>query len=124
MGQPGAWRVIAVKDWRRKEHIMPREREAGVWTARSLSRLTGANGRRHLIFSDTMEWVCAASKRKIFHLVSVSPLSSQLVQMRRSFFRWIPSEVNPPDAPSRRFDTSSLRFGAFIALSMAGQSPT
>ena len=41
-----AWRVIAAKNWRRMAHIESLACEAGLWTARSLARFSGAHGRR------------------------------------------------------------------------------
>ena len=110
------WRVIVAKKWRRKEHMMPLECEAGFWSARLLSRLAGAHSRRQLMLSGSMGWVCAASKGRSFIwsvLRRCLELCAPSIASDASLIvRWILSEVNPADETSRRFDKTSTHYGA------------
>ena len=70
-----------------------------------------AHGRRHVILSDSMCWHCAVAKGR-FSIWSVRRRCLELCALSNAsdaplLSRWIPSEINPVDAPSRRFEKSS-----------------
>lgn len=90
------WKVIAAKKWRRLEKILPLEAEAAVFLVRALGRVTRGRGVQVLALSDSMAWVCAATKgrsstwsvgRRCRELCALSlALESKVVYL------WIPSE--------------------------------
>lgn len=110
--ESAAWRCIAARKWRRRELITANESEAAVWAVRALARDATQHGRRHLIVSDSMGWVCAATKG-ISSRPRIRPRCAELAALSLAtqsliVFRWPPGEHNPADAPSRRFDPSSI----------------
>ena len=105
------WCVIAARRWRRKEKILNLEAEAALWAARRISRDRHLGDHRHLILSDSMAWVCAATKGRgspWFLLRRCRELCALAIASGCRFvYRWIPSEWNSSDAPSRRYDPTS-----------------
>ncbi|CAK0823013.1 unnamed protein product, partial [Prorocentrum cordatum] len=101
------WSVAAARRWRRAAAIHVLEAEGARWAVRRLARNSQLHGRRHLILGDNLGVVCACEKGRAAHfalnvvcreICAISIASG--MQLR---FRWIPSELNPGDAPSRRF---------------------
>lgn len=106
----GDWRTIVAAPWRdRSEHINVLELRAALTAVRwALSFPTSVN-HRLLILSDSQVVVGAANKGRS----SSRPLLRRLRALAalvlasgvRVTLRWVPSEVNPADGPSRRFQT-------------------
>ncbi|CAK0825193.1 unnamed protein product [Prorocentrum cordatum] len=101
------WSVAAARRWRRAAAIHVLEAEGARWAVRRLARNSQLHGHRHLILGDSLGVVCACEKGRAAHfaldvvcreICAISVASG--MQLR---FRWIPSELNPGDAPSRRF---------------------
>ncbi|CAK0886135.1 unnamed protein product [Prorocentrum cordatum] len=120
------WCVIAARRWRRKEKILNLEVEAALWAARRISRDRRLGDHRHLILSDSMAWVCAATKgrgslwillRRCRELCALAIASGC-----RFVYRWIPSEWNSADAPSRRYDHASEHHAKYFYVSNPGGS--
>ena len=59
---PENWRCAAARRWRRAEHITALKAEAYVWAARCITQSAAAHFQRHVILSDVMAWVLAATK--------------------------------------------------------------
>lgn len=104
------WRVVAARRWRRRDRNL--EAVALVWGSRSLGRGPWAHNRRHLVLGDNMAVVCAASKGRAAHFPLLRACralaATSIACSMRVSLRWLPSEINPADAPSRRFETSRI----------------
>ncbi|CAK0852117.1 unnamed protein product [Prorocentrum cordatum] len=101
------WAVAAARRWRRAAAIHVLEAEGARWAVRRLARNSQLHGHRHLILGDNLGVLCACDKGRAAHfalnvicreICAISVASG--MQLR---FRWISSELNPGDAPSRRF---------------------
>lgn len=99
------WRLVYKGTWREREHITIQELRTGVGVLRHLSRSRQSWGRRVLILMDSMAALGVLSKGR-----SSSPpllrLARQAAAISLIFdiypvVRYIPSEVNPADGPSR-----------------------
>ena len=101
------WRVFGSRGWRRRgEHIVTLEGRAIVFGLKHELRSTLNHGARILMLTDSMSCAMALSKGRsskrglcrISRIIAAHVLStgSQLA------LRWIASELNPADAPSRR----------------------
>ena len=110
-GLPGApfgqkWKVVSSRPWRRKEHISCLEARAMSSTLKGLLQAGDCQGHRVLIINDSMAATLASSKgrssgrgmcRAIRQIASLSLILDVAI-----VFRWLPSELNLADAPSRR----------------------
>ncbi|CAK0911836.1 unnamed protein product, partial [Prorocentrum cordatum] len=101
------WAFAAARRWRRAAAFHVLEAEGARWAVRRLARNSQLHGHRHLILGDNLGVACACEKGRAAHfalnvvcreICAISIASG--MQLR---FRWIPSELNPGDAPSRRF---------------------
>ena len=105
------WKTLYKGIWRQYDHTNINELRVAVGLLRHLGRSSQAWHRRHLIFIDSLVALGAASKGRS----SAAPLlrlCRQLVPLSlilglRPYFRYIRSESNPADGPSR-----GLRVGA------------
>lgn len=103
-----SWRVVAAKRFRRKDRILNLEAAALVFTVRSIARVLGSQHKRHLLLGDNMSVICAPCKGRAAHfqllracrVIAATSVAAEL----RCYHRWIPSERNPADGPSRRFE--------------------
>ncbi|CAK0899549.1 unnamed protein product, partial [Prorocentrum cordatum] len=132
----GDWGVVAARRWRRKDKILALEAEAALWQVRRLARSRPSAQKRHLVLSDSMAWVLTSCKgrssswyllRRCREFCAMS-----LALGARVSFRWIPSEWNSAEEPSRRGSTgqrallgfaSSSRLGAPSGGPLRGLSP-
>jgi hypothetical protein len=101
------WHTIASSRWREEEHIKVLELRALSTAVRWVMSFRSAVGKRVLVLSDSHVVVGAVTKGR-----SSSP---QLLRRLRALtalllaggirlsLRWVPSELNPADEPSRRF---------------------
>ena len=111
------WSKVDSCKWNRVEGIPTLEGRAVVWVLQHLGRSSKNLGCRHLILSDSMSVVLALSKGRS----STRPMNRVCRQIAALEFitgmqlsvRWIPSEVNPADQPSRAQDLKgfSLKSG-------------
>ncbi|CAK0813159.1 unnamed protein product, partial [Prorocentrum cordatum] len=106
LARGGDWGVVAARRWRRKDKILALEAEAALWQVRRLARSRLSAQKRHLVLSDSMAWVLTSCKgrssswyllRRCREFCAMS-----LALGARVSFRWIPSEWNSADEPSRR----------------------
>lgn len=101
----GDWKKISNGPWERQEGIPTLEGRAIVWVMQHLARSSVQHGGKHLILTDSMSCTLALSKGRS----SVSPMNRVCRQVgaillatgMRVSCRWIPSEMNPADGPSR-----------------------
>ena len=111
------WKVVAARRWRSLEAIHRLEGAALKWVVRRLGRNRQLHGSRLLHLGDNMSVICSAGKGRAscFGLTCVcrSLLAHPVACGFRITHRWIPSERNPGDGPSRWFQP--FRFGSFEA---------
>ncbi|CAK0841047.1 unnamed protein product [Prorocentrum cordatum] len=105
--QSRTWRVVGCGRWKRKEAIHGLEGAALTWAVRRAGRDARQHGARRLFLGDNMSLTLAAAKGRAANhrllgvcrvLLAVGIAADLKIQVR-----WIPSEWNPSDAPSRRF---------------------
>ena len=103
---PEHWKTVGLGKWKHtKEHITLKEGRALLLAVRRLSRAQKHRGHRHLILVDNMALCFAANKgrasnfgilRVLQQIGSVALASGLTIRTR-----WIPSEFNCADGPSR-----------------------
>ena len=96
---------------RKKEHITLLEGRATVQAVRHLARSTRHFGKRHVHLGDNLGMVLAfdRGRAKVFPLlICCRRIAAYSVAMGSQFFhRWIPSEWNAADGPSRKWEKES-----------------
>ena len=99
------WKVRYAGKWRQREHTNVQETRCVVGLLRHLSRSSRAWGKRYLIFVDSMVALGALSKGR-----SSAPALLRLCRQAaavmltfgiRGMFRYVASEINVADGPSR-----------------------
>ena len=105
------WKVTAARRWKKPDKIHLLEGQALSWAVRRVARNVGHHHHRYLVLSDNMSVVCAVGKgrakdRELLQTCRVIRAVSLACDLR-IYVRWIPSEVNPSDPPSRRFQPRS-----------------
>ena len=112
------WSKVDSCKWNRVEGIPTLEGRAVVWVLQHLGRSSKNLGCRHLILSDSMSVVLALSKGRS----STRPMNRICRQVAALEFitgmqlsvRWVPSEVNPADQPSRAQDLKGFNLKAGV----------
>lgn len=103
---PGCWKTTLMGKWLdTTEHITVKEGRALVLCLKRLCRSVGNRDKRHLIFVDNLALALCISKgrAKNFTMLRICQQVSAL-SLVGSFsirLRWVPSERNPADGPSR-----------------------
>lgn len=102
------WRVIVSSPWRQVEHINSLELRAVGTALRWVLTSPWSIGRRVLVLSDSLVTVHSISKGRSSSRLLL-PRLRQLAALTlasgiRLYVRWIPTELNPADEPSRRFE--------------------
>eukprot|EP00969_Alexandrium_andersonii_P013650 595756-Alexandrium_andersonii.AAC.1 len=99
------WRLAFRGRWRREEHTNVTEARGVAAVVRHLSRSTRSWGRGVLIFTDSLVAMGCLGKGRssAAQLLSVCRIAAaaQLVFHVRIYLRWVPSERNYSDWPSR-----------------------
>ena len=117
---PTRWQTVMARRWRRADGILVLEAEAALVAARRVGKSAGKHGSRHLILGDNMSVTCAVTKGRA-HVYSLLCRCRELAGIAvatnsRFVIRWIASELNPADEPSRRYDPSSAHYaGRYFA---------
>ena len=99
------WRLALATEWRQEAHINELEASTGVLALRWAARSGLFRGRRVLFLTDSRVVLGAfkkgrsSSRRLNHHCKRVAALS--FVSGIRPVWSWIPTELNPADAPSR-----------------------
>ena len=104
--RPADWRTAKMGMWQnRSEHISLKEGRCFVLALRRLSRDRQLRGKKTLLIVDNLSLAMAVSKgrahdyRMLRICQQVAALSLAADMLVRA--RWVPSEVNPADGPSR-----------------------
>ena len=118
---PSLWKTKGMGRWRdTKEHITLKEGRACVLALRRLSRAKRHRDKNHVFFLDNLALVFAIHKGRA-HSYDMLRITQQLASLSLVSrigirARWIPSELNPADAPSR----GQICPGAFSKSSASG----
>lgn len=104
----GSWTQVDGSAWQRVESIPVLEGRAIVWLAQHLARSSKNHNKRHLVLTDSMT-ACLALEKGRSSTPSINRICRQVaaLQFMTGFeirTRWIPSELNPGDPPSRARD--------------------
>ena len=101
----GGWQTVLMVQWQREENTLRTEGRACLMAARHALRSVDRLCCRHLLISDNLALVLAFGKGRA---TSSNIINTCRVLAAFSFFtgshfsvRWVPSEANPADAPSR-----------------------
>eukprot|EP00435_Cladocopium_sp_Y103_P060578 s48_g22.t1 len=102
------WSKVDGAKWDRVEPIPVLEGRAVVWLCQHLARSQKNLGRKHLILTDSMSVTLALTKgrsssssmNRVCRQVAAITLATGMM----FHLRWIPSELNPADFPSRAQD--------------------
>ena len=102
----GDWKFMYASQWRRREDILRTEGRAMLWGARHKLRVPENFNMRHVLLVDYLGLALACGKGRAAspHLAPIlrSLCALSLCTGAKSSVRWVPSELNPADAPSRR----------------------
>ena len=106
-----SWHTILSKPWFRDEHITLLEARTGRLVCKSLGRSVGNRNKKHLILGDSMGSILAFLKGRSGDyrmLGCCKSVAAYTVALNCKFkWRWVVSEVNHADAPSRMFEPSA-----------------
>ena len=99
------WRLLFQGQWSNLEHNNVLELRTVVAVLRHLSRTSQSWGHRVLFFADSLVSLGVlrkgrSSAKDLLHLARVGGII-QMVCRIRGYFRWVPSEINLADGPSR-----------------------
>ena len=99
------WQVVGRRRWQRQEGMPVLEARASLYGVKHLLRKSSNFGKRFVILTDSMTAACAVSKGRAqtWRLRSVVQKIAALLLATGSSLvsRWVPSEWNPSDGPSR-----------------------
>lgn len=99
------WKTVGKFSWRRPATLPVYEARSVLFAVKHSLRNRDGFGRRHVILSDSMTATCAISRGRSpgFQLRQVCRQIGALALCSGSYYhiRWIPSEWNPADNPSR-----------------------
>lgn len=99
------WTVIWSRPWKFEANILNTEARALLWSIEHLLRANRCLNRRLLCFSDNLPLVLATAKGRAKSKHLIKPLRQlaglSLATGSRIAVRWVVSELNPADAPSR-----------------------
>ena len=99
------WHILFQGRWSHAEHNNVLELRTVVMVLRHLSRTSQSWNRRVLFFTDSLVSLGVMKKgrssaKDLLHLARVGGII-QMVCRIRGYFRWVPSELNLADGPSR-----------------------
>ena len=99
------WSVLAARKWKHSANIHILEAGSFRWALKHMARTSRWQGRRILFLGDNMAVTCSLSRARArdWMLLSACRLlcAVSLLADVKINPRWIPSELNPADAPSR-----------------------
>ncbi|CAK0818612.1 unnamed protein product, partial [Prorocentrum cordatum] len=106
-GDITSWKEVARWRWEEKEHINLLEMRTSVAAARHSARSRASWGRRHLRITDSMVCLGGFSKGRSASrpiLILCRRMAAlDLGRGMREYWRWVPSDRNHSDGPSRGF---------------------
>lgn len=104
--QQHTWSTIVSSTWRRPEHINVLEVRALTTAIKWILSFPSSVSRRVIVFMDSLVSIFSVSKgRSSSHMLLPrlrQVASLVLASGLRLYLRWVPSELNPADEPSRR----------------------
>lgn len=99
------WKMVGRVQWKQEESMPVLESRAALFGVKHLIRKKGNHGTRMLVLTDSMTSACAVSKGRAqtWRLRTVVQKIGALLLATGSSLsmRWVPSEWNPSDGPSR-----------------------
>lgn len=99
------WAVVGRHKWVKSDTMPVNEARATLYAMKHILRSLDGFGKRHLILSDSMTATCAFSRGRAqsYRLRRVCQQFGALTLLTgaQAVVRWIPSEWNPSDSPSR-----------------------
>eukprot|EP00438_Fugacium_kawagutii_P032643 Skav206865 [mRNA] locus=scaffold898:55024:69937:- [translate_table: standard] len=118
------WKVCGRYKWKRQQSMPILEARSALFAVKHITRSVGNFGCRHLILSDSMTAISSISKgrahshglRRVIQQIAALSLCSNI----SVHVRWLPSEWNPADSPSRGGVAASIPVRDF---SQHGDSP-
>lgn len=110
----GEWSVVSSSAWDREDWMVNHEGSALQWGLRHLLRRKDNRGKKLVILSDSFPVIMSISKgrssKKGLCKVTRRVASLLLISGSSLSMRWVPSERNPSDAPSRRGGNGGKQF--------------
>ena len=107
-----SWSVVCSRHYRYSEAIHLKEARAINWSARRTTKSLHTHFSKRLLLCDNMSVVLSFERRRahVFALLRQVRLFAALNMASGIHFciRWIPSEANPSDLPSRRFENPEM----------------
>jgi integrase len=124
------WVVVVASKWHKDEHINLQEATAVKTALRRAASSPAAAGSRILVWSDSMVVTCAIRKGRSSSFALLARLRSQTALILAMDFyvhiNWIPTDFNPADEPSRRFQHNNPAprlFGKEFSSDYTGDGP-
>jgi hypothetical protein len=122
------WKTVGMKFWKKRETLPVYEARSSLYAVKHILRKRDNFGKRHLILSDSLTATCAISQgraqgftlRRVCSQIGALVLSSGI----SICIRWIPSEWNPSDNPSRGHWSPSIPKRFFGDGSLQGEHPS
>lgn len=122
------WKTVGMKFWKKRETLPVYEARSSLYAVKHILRKRDNFGKRHLILSDSLTATCAISRgraqgftlRRVCSQIGALVLSSGI----SICIRWIPSEWNPSDNPSRGHWSPSIPKRFFGDGSLQGEHPS
>ena len=106
------WSKGESAQWDRMEGIPTVEGRSVVWLGQHLARSQKNLGRRHLVLTDSMSVTLSLTKgrssTRSLNRVCRQMAAIEMMSGMQFCYRWIPSELNPADFPSRAQALSSF----------------
>ena len=101
------WQVLTARKFNRQENILILEGRALMWALKRKLRDVDSIGKRHLFLVDNLALALSVEKGRSsagVNNILRSWCANILASSVRAYVRWIPSENNPADRPSRLFE--------------------
>lgn len=124
------WKEVVVSKWARPEHINLLEATALKSSLRRAASSPQSVGSRLLVWSDSLVVTCAVRKGRSSSYALLCRLRSiAAISLALGFYvhiNWIPTDFNPADEPSRRFqhkNRSHRLFGSEYSSDDEGDGP-
>lgn len=126
------WKKVDSSSWDRTEPIPILEGRCVVWLLQHLSRSQKNLGKKHLVLTDSMSVVLALTKgrssTRSMNRICRQVAALELMTGMQLSLRWIPSELNPADFPSRAREVQDFSleeaFAKFGELNASSWSTT
>ncbi|CAK0874266.1 unnamed protein product, partial [Prorocentrum cordatum] len=108
------WSVVGCGRWGRREAIHCLAAASVCWAARRIAKRARRRGRRHLVLGDNMSVTLALAKGRAAHhrllLACRAIFAVSVAADIRLHRRWLPSEWDPSDQASRRYQPPGLKY--------------